>query len=38
VRGYAEGFRQYGDYRNNGDYRRNNGGFGNVLGDIFGRP
>jgi hypothetical protein len=38
VRGYAEGFRQYGGYNNNGDYRRNNGGFGNILGDIFGRP
>jgi hypothetical protein len=37
VQGYAEGFRQYGGY-NNGDYRRNNGGFGNILGDIFGRP
>jgi hypothetical protein len=38
VRGYAEGFRQYGGYNNNGDYRRNNGGFGNILGDIFDRP
>jgi hypothetical protein len=38
VRGYAEGFRQYGGYNNNGDYRRNNGGFGNILGDIFRRP
>ena len=38
VRGYAEGFRQYDGYNNNGDYRRNNGGFGNILGDIFGRP
>ena len=38
VRGYAEGFRQYGGY-NNDDYRRSNGGgFGNILGDIFGRP
>lgn len=36
VRGYAEGYRQYGGYNNRG-YRRNNGGFGNVLGDIFNR-
>jgi len=39
VRGYAEGFRQYGGgYNNDRDYRRNNGGFGNILGDIFNRP
>lgn len=38
VRGYAEGFRQYGGYNNNDEYRRNNGGFGNILGEIFGRP
>ena len=37
VRGYAEGYRQYGGY-NNGRYRRDNGGFGNILGDIFRRP
>ena len=36
LRGYAEGYRQYGGY-NNDRYRRN-GGFGNILGDIFGRP
>ena len=38
VRGYAEGFRQYGGYNNNDGYRRDNGGFGNILGGIFGRP
>lgn len=40
VRGYAEGFRQYGDYNNNGDYRRgsNGGGFGSILEGILGRP
>jgi hypothetical protein len=37
VRGYDEGFRQYGGY-NNGGYRRSGGGIGGVLGDIFGRP
>ena len=38
VRGYAEGFRQYGGYNNDDRYRRDNGGFGNILGDIFRRP
>lgn len=40
VRGYAEGFRQYGGYNNNGDYRRSNNGtgIGSILGGILGRP
>ena len=38
LRGYSEGYRQYGGYNNDDRYRRNNGGFGNILGDIFGRP
>lgn len=34
VRGYQEGYRQYGGYRR--DDRRNSGG--GILGEIFGRP
>jgi hypothetical protein len=37
VRGYQEGFRQYGNGRNGRNYP-NNGGLGGILGNIFGRP
>ncbi|HVG31038.1 MAG TPA: hypothetical protein VM864_15110 [Pyrinomonadaceae bacterium] len=37
VRGYQEGYRQYGNGRNGRNYP-NNGGLGGILGNIFGRP
>ena len=37
MQGYDQGYRQYAG-GNNGGYRRNNGGIGNILGGILGRP